>query len=151
MPHKHTEGPVRRRRRRKTPLSRDAGLTDLNDPESQAIRDEEHDEPLHARSITDVAGEALRSGVVDGPALDVLVDTPDRLQVGDPDTDPMQNQTVGEDLPGGSTPTPDQNQVDDIGSAYGVTEEDGANVSSTEEVVGRRDRRRWELDPRSKD
>jgi hypothetical protein len=37
------------------------------------------------------------------------------MRAGDPDDDGLANEYVGEDIPGGSTPTPDQNEVDEIG------------------------------------
>ena len=46
------------------------------------------------------------------------------MRVGDPDDDSLANEYVGEDLPGGSTPTPDQSNVDEIGRAYGLQEEE---------------------------
>ena len=45
----------------------------------------------------------------------------------------------------GSTPTPDQNDVDAIGRAYGLQEEDTGRLQSAGEVLARRDRHRSEL------
>lgn len=55
---------------------------------------------------------------------------------------------AGEETVGGSTPTPDQDVVDDLGRAAGVT------YSATEplrpiEKESERDDRRWEVDPAS--
>jgi Family of unknown function (DUF6335) len=69
------------------------------------------------------------------------------ILVGDPDDDVMGNQYVGEDTPGASTPTPDQNEVDEIGRAYGLQDEDSGALRSAEEVLERRDRHRVELQP----
>jgi hypothetical protein len=69
------------------------------------------------------------------------------MRVGDPDDDPLRNTYVGEDTPGGSTPTPDQNEVDAIGRAYGLQEEDSGPLRSAGEVLMRRDRHRMELTP----
>jgi Family of unknown function (DUF6335) len=52
---------------------------------------------------------------------------------------------VGEETPGGSTPTPDQNNVDEIGRAYGLQDEDTGALRSGGEVLERRDRHRPEL------
>jgi hypothetical protein len=52
---------------------------------------------------------------------------------------------VGEDTPGGSSATPDQNQVDEIGRAYGLLEDDSGCLRCAAEVLGRRDRHRSEL------
>jgi hypothetical protein len=53
-------------------------------------------------------------------------------------------------VPGASAPTPDQNNVDEIGRFAGLSEEDGPDgLRSAAEILERRDARRWELDPRS--
>jgi hypothetical protein len=70
------------------------------------------------------------------------------IRVGDPDDDALANEYVGEDTSGGSTPTPDQNSVDDIGRAYGVQEEDAGPLRLSAELLARRDRHRPELTPR---
>jgi hypothetical protein len=67
--------------------------------------------------------------------------------VGDPDDDALANEYVGENTPGGSTSTPDQSNVDDIGRVYGLQEEDAGELRSSREVLARRDRRRSELQP----
>jgi hypothetical protein len=66
---------------------------------------------------------------------------------GDIDAD-WERADVGEETPGGSTPTPDQDVVDEIGEAVGLTYEDDEPLD-TEEKVAERDRHRWELDPAS--
>src|SRR3972149_3263722 len=53
----------------------------------------------------------------------------------------------GEDRPGGSTPTPDQSNVDEIGRAYGLQDEDNGSLRTSSEVLAGRDRRRSELQP----
>jgi hypothetical protein len=55
---------------------------------------------------------------------------------------------VGDETVGGSSPTPDQDEVDELGEAVGLTYEDNEPLHSTEKVE-ERDRRRWELDPAS--
>ena len=55
---------------------------------------------------------------------------------------------VGEEAVGGSTPTPDQDVVDDLGRAAGVTYSDTEPLRP-EEKIGRRDESRWEMDPAS--
>jgi hypothetical protein len=54
----------------------------------------------------------------------------------------------GEEAPGGSSPTPDQDRVDDIGKALGITYEDNQDLQGGEEVA-ERDKHRWEYDPAS--
>jgi len=55
---------------------------------------------------------------------------------------------VGEETVGGSAPTPDQDVVDELGEAAGITYEDNEPLHTTEKVE-ERDKRRWELDPAS--
>ena len=107
---------------------------------------------------------------VDANALEVLADTQtlaeeepgDRKTVG-PDTVDRQRGTVltggdvdaawdeadvGEETVGGSTPTPDQDVVDDLGRAVGVTYGDGEPLRPEEKEM-ERDEKRWEMDPAS--
>jgi hypothetical protein len=102
----------------------------------------------HQSSPTAVAAEALRSGVM--PARQKASHIPhedETIRVGDPDDDSLANEYVGENLPGGSTPTPDQSNVDEIGRAYGLQDEDNGSLRTSREVLERRDRHRSELQP----
>jgi Family of unknown function (DUF6335) len=54
----------------------------------------------------------------------------------------------GEGAVGGSDPTPDQDNVDEIGAALGVQDPDEQPIATTERIAAR-DRDRWELDPAS--
>jgi len=100
-------------------------------------------------SGTAVAAEAWRKGVLpDFSRRRWAIPHEDELMiVGDPDDDGLANEYVGEDLPGGSTPTPDQSNVDEIGRAYGLQDEDNGSLRTSAEVLARRDRRRFELRP----
>jgi len=99
------------------------------------------------RSATALAMDVLRRGVPPptGPGGEAIPHESETMRVGDPDDDALANAYVGEDTPGGSTPTPDQNDVDAIGRVYGLQEEDNGTFRSAGEVLGRRDRRRSEL------
>lgn len=55
---------------------------------------------------------------------------------------------VGEETVGGMAPTPDQDRVDDIGEAYGITYADDEPLRTGEKLANR-DKKRWELDPES--
>lgn len=55
---------------------------------------------------------------------------------------------VGEETVGGSSPTPDQDVVEEIGQAVGLTYEDNEPLRPLEKIL-ERDRNRWELDPAS--
>jgi hypothetical protein len=112
------------------------------------------DEPeRHTASPTAIAAEALRTGVVPNAvraddANDVLPGEGRKILVGDPDDDSLDNEYVGEETPGGSTPTPDQSDVDEIGLAYGVKEEDSGELRTSAEMLEGRDRRRRGVAPR---
>jgi hypothetical protein len=104
----------------------------------------------HVTSPTAVAMDMLRSGTSTLAGRRRRTEIPhedERIRVGDPDDSALANEYVGEDTPGGSTPTPDQNDVDEIGRAYGLVEEDTGALRTAEEVLSRRDRRRPELQP----
>jgi hypothetical protein len=55
---------------------------------------------------------------------------------------------AGEETVGGSSPTPDQDLVDEIGKAVGVGYEDAEPLQPAEKIE-RRDEQRWELHPAS--
>src|SRR5947209_7510861 len=59
-----------------------------------------------------------------------------------------EDADVGEESVGGANPTPDQNVVDELGKAAGVSYSDAEPLHTTEEVEDR-DKHRWELDPAS--
>jgi hypothetical protein len=103
----------------------------------------------HLSSGTAVAAEAMRSGVLPQGARhsDRIPHEDETIRVGDPDDDSLANEYVGEDVPGGSTPTPDQSNVDEIGRAYGLQDEDSGTLRTSSEVLAGRDRRRFELRP----
>ena len=68
------------------------------------------------------------------------------LTGGDIDADWRQANFSGDEAVGGSNPTPDQDIVEDIGKAVGVTYED-AEPLRPEEKIAQRDEQRWELNP----
>lgn len=55
---------------------------------------------------------------------------------------------VGDEMPGGTAPTPDQDVVDEIGEAVGLTYDDDEPLGIGEKMT-ERDQHRWELDPES--
>jgi hypothetical protein len=67
---------------------------------------------------------------------------------GDVDASVENAYFSGEEAPGGDTPTPDQDIVDDIGRAIGVEYQDNEELRSSDKVADR-DKHRWELDPAS--
>ena len=72
------------------------------------------------------------------------------LSGGDLDAD-WARADIGDETVGGSAPTPDQDIVDELGEAVGLTYEDNEPLRASEKVVEERDRKRWELDPASSD
>jgi uncharacterized protein DUF6335 len=100
-------------------------------------------------SATAVAAEALRTGVVPlttASRTDERNRGDARLKAGDIDTNAMGNATVGDEAPGGSVTTPDQDRVDDIGRALGVQEVDSGQLRTTSELLDERDRKRARQD-----
>ncbi len=69
------------------------------------------------------------------------------LSGGDVDAAPDQGNT-GEEAVGGSTPTPDQDIVDEIGKAAGVMYQDNEPLKFDDKIA-ERDEQRWELNPAS--
>lgn len=67
---------------------------------------------------------------------------------GDVDADWEDAYSVGDEAPGGDNPTPDQDRVDDIGKALGVTYDDNEELKASDKIT-ERDKHRWELDPAS--
>jgi hypothetical protein len=100
--------------------------------ESEAFRDETEpatpaDERIGQPSAADREAARLSGGDVDASAQDV---------------------DIGTEAPGGSNPTPDQDIVDDIGKAVGITYQDNEPLKFGDKVAGR-DEVRWELNPAS--
>lgn len=70
------------------------------------------------------------------------------LAAGDLDARWQEAEAVGDETAGASNPTPDQEVVDEIGKAIGITygDEEELRVGGKE---AERDQHRWELDPAS--
>jgi len=104
----------------------------------------------HVQSPTAIAAEALSKGVPPTSVTDVeeeeVPGEGDVLRVGDEEVDPLQNALVGDEAPGGDMPTPDQDLVDEIGRAYGVSEADSGALVASADLLDERDRRRAELE-----
>jgi len=77
-------------------------------------------------------------------------ETSPALTAGDVDADWESAYSVGDEAPGGDSPTPDQDIVDDIGRAVGIEYQDNEELKSADKVADR-DAHRWELDPASSD
>lgn len=73
------------------------------------------------------------------------------LSGGDVDAAWQEAESTGEETPGGHAPTPDQDEVDEIGRAYGMEIQDNQELHTHDEILAKRDAHRWELDKRSTD
>jgi hypothetical protein len=71
-----------------------------------------------------------------------------KLSGGDLDASWQLADSAGEETVGGMAPTPDQDVVEELGEAVGITYEDDEPLSTSEKLQ-QRDRQRWELDPQS--
>lgn len=104
----------------------------------------------HVQSPTAIAAEALSKGVPPTSVTELeeeeVPGEGDVLRVGDDDVDPLQNALVGDEAPGGDMPTPDQDLVDEVGRAYGVSEADSGALVASADLLDERDRRRAELE-----
>ena len=67
-----------------------------------------------------------------------------RLTAGDVDADWRRADSVGEEAPGGTVATPDQNVVDEIGDALGVPRAPDEEFRPSTEILEGRDRHRAE-------
>lgn len=101
--------------------------------------------------------EAARIGQNDDSASvgaeeqgDRAMTTGSSLTGGDPDAIAERAEAVGEEAVGGTTPTPEQNDVDAIGAAAGIYIKPEHPVGVLNEMH-RRDDQRFELDPDSKE
>ena len=75
-------------------------------------------------------------------------DTSPILSGGDIDARWDEADSAGDEAVGGDTPTPGQNNVDEMGQALGVTYADDEELKAGEKERSR-DEHRWELDPAS--
>jgi hypothetical protein len=111
-------------------------------PEAAGIEREVADESVFAAARS--GGEELQH------KLGQHTESSPALTAGDVDARWDDAYAVGDEAPGGDNPTPDQDRVDDIGKALGVTYEDSEELQGSDKIT-ERDRHRWELDPASSD
>jgi Family of unknown function (DUF6335) len=94
-------------------------------------------------------GETVSPGDERGPDRSGYTARTPKLTGGDVDAG-WEYSDIGDETVGGSNPTPDQDIVDDLGAAVGVTYEDNEPLKFGDKVA-KRDDARWELDPASSD
>ena len=73
------------------------------------------------------------------------------LAGGDMDADWARAESSGEEMVGGSEPTPDQDIVDELAHALGVEQDSDAELRTTGEILRERDRLRWRLEAEAAD
>jgi hypothetical protein len=95
---------------------------------------------VHRRRGGDGAVAAVASFVAE---LERHHETSPRLTGGDLDADWRNAWDAGDEAVGGSTSTPDQNVVDEIGEALGVARAADDEVQSSADILDDRDRHRW--------
>jgi hypothetical protein len=141
-----TAGPARTTRRtqigrdtagRRRQIERDRRLVEEEVPTPPSSLDLDR-RPSAARSGRAEIEEALHAHTSTGPAL----------TGGDVDADWESAYSTGDEAPGGDMPTPDQDVVEEIGSALGVEYADNEELKGVDKIE-QRDRHRWELDPAS--
>jgi uncharacterized protein DUF6335 len=118
--------------------------------ERRQLREVEESVPGPPSSLNmDRHGSAARSGrAAMRHAKKEHTEAGPSLTGGDVDADWEDAYAVGDEAPGGDNPTPDQDVVEEIGAALGVTYQDDEELKASEKII-ERDRHRWELDPAS--
>jgi Family of unknown function (DUF6335) len=118
--------------------------------ERKQLREVEESVPSPPSSLNmDRHGSAARTGrAVMRQAKKDHTEAGPSLTGGDVDADWEDAYAVGDEAPGGDNPTPDQDVVDEIGAALGVTYQDDEELKASDKIT-ERDKHRWELDPAS--
>lgn len=80
--------------------------------------------------------------------MEQYTSTSPELTGGDPDARWDQAHIVGDEAVGGTVSTPDQDTVDELGTAVGLEYDDQVFLR-TNDRLEERDSSRWELDPKS--
>ncbi|MGE0103317.1 MAG: DUF6335 family protein [Blastocatellales bacterium] len=108
---------------------------DTGDMESEIFEpdDEVKEEFAEASKLGDTGKLKMPSATLTGGDVDAAWDEAD---------------SSGEEAVGGSSPTPDQDIVEELGEAVGLTYRDDEQLDTAEKIA-ERDRHRWELEPQS--
>jgi uncharacterized protein DUF6335 len=119
------------------------------DAEDVERRYYESDE-LPSEEVTEMFTEAQQEGRRKSEVLEKLSRNPiGRPELAGGDLDAAWDRAdEGEETVGGSSPTPDQDLVDEIGEALGLSYQDNEPLR-IEEKLEKRDAQRWELNPAS--
>lgn len=120
----------------------------------QDAQEEIYDDKIDRHTADEAIREALKARQDLNTGQEKLLDqleqhhakSPD-LSAGDVDA-AWDAANVGEETVGGMAPTPDQDVVEEIGEAVGISYQDDEPLQ-TGEKLAERDRQRWELEPES--
>ena len=143
--------PMPTRRSTGTPAGAGTSRSPRLDRERRKLReiDETVPSPPSSLDLDSQGPSAARSGRKHlQDAKDDHTETSPVMTGGDVDADWEDAYSVGDEAPGGDNPTPDQDRVDDIGKALGVTYDDNEELKASDKIADR-DKHRWELDPAS--
>jgi len=109
----------------------------------------------HYTEDADIAADfAARQDLALGGREELLEDLDEHhslspeITAGDVDASWQTANVAGEETLGGSAPTPDQDIVDNLGAAAGLSYRDDEPLDSDRKILDR-DRKRWELNPAS--
>ena len=104
--------------------------------------------PIRRRRRRRAAAGAPAAGAVADVVteLEARHETGPRLTGGDLDADWRSAWDAGDEAVGGSTATPDQDVVDELGEALGVPQAPDAEVQASADILADRDRHRWSLE-----
>ena len=108
---------------------------------SRYTEDQDIEEALEERQALNNGRSELQERLTEHHA------TSPTLSGGDVDA-AWEDANDGEETAGGMAPTPDQDDVDEIGEAYGIEYDDDEPLR-TGEKLAKRDEERWELNPAS--
>src|SRR5262245_28222709 len=105
-----------------------------------------------SRSLTGHVVETLETGVGPEPAEEPEIPGKEGrlIRLGDPDVNALRNEYSGDESPGASMPTPDQNLIDATGRAMGVESADSGALRTSSELLDDRDGAVAETKPRER-
>ena len=142
-----TKAKVKRPQKRRKQAASDHGQSPRLDRVRRVLAD-----PVPASSLdVDRFKAAARSGrkALDRSLHEHSGMTP-AITGGDLDADWENAYFSGDEAPGGDNLTPDQENVEEMGAALGLSYEDNEELKGSDKVI-ERDKHRWELDPASAD
>ncbi|AFZ31450.1 hypothetical protein Glo7428_2958 [Gloeocapsa sp. PCC 7428] len=139
----------------------ETNLSDIPIEDTDLVSDipvEDSDEPIISELPEEIT-ESYGTGVALEPGLEIggrtmhdrmkqYTSASPELTGGDIDARWDQAEMVGDEAVGGTVATPDQDIVEELGTAVGLDYDDGVSLQ-TNDILEARDFQRWELDPMS--